>query len=200
MVDCQGVCTALEARTPQNSSLLWKLCSIIREVTEDYNITLDIVWISSHCGINGNEEADALAREGLNLPLSDQTAVPVDFADARAAIRSQTEMKRVEVPPELPENMKERWTSRKASVLLNQLYTGCCAIFQPLRQILQLGSGQCRHCTSEDTVDHFFKCPGRTSRRRAHFVERQGWRSRILEKPFQVLGYLLGEEDPNNNN
>ena len=48
----------------------------------------------------------------------------------------------------------------------------------------------------EETVSHFFTCVARARRRRAHFTNRIAWRRRILQEPLEILGYLLGEEEP----
>ena len=58
---------------------------------------------------------------------------------------------------ELPVNMRQSWTKRKAKVFLNQQCTGCYAMFQPLRQILKLVRGQCAHFQREDTFAHFLR-------------------------------------------
>ena len=170
-VDCQSVCTALSGLAHQDNTLLNKLHELITSLMNKTGGSLDIVWASSHCGLTGNEEADDLAKLPVQLPLCDQLAVLVLFHDAKAIIRG-VRQKNAEEIKELPPRMRETLPRRLATIDLNQLYTGCSTMFQPLRGALQLGREKCRHCNSEDTVAHFFSCAARARNRRAHFKER----------------------------
>ena len=195
IVDCQGVCTALSSPAKQDNTLLNQLHQLITSLMIGTSGSLDIVWISSHCGLQGNEEADDLAKLPLQLPLRDQLAVPVEFHDAKVTIRG-ARRKNAEEIEDLPTTMRGAWSRRMAKVVRNQLYTGCSAMFQPLRGILRLGRGKCRHCSNEDTVAHIFTCAARAGSGRVHFTERVDWRTRMFEKPLQILGYLVGEGEP----
>lgn len=95
----------------------------------------------------------------------------------------------------LPEPMHEVWTKRKSRVVHKQLYIDCCAMFQPLKRILNLSTGKCGHCEEEDTVAYLIACPGRPRKRRANFTHRIAWRTGVLRKPLEVLGYLTREEE-----
>ena len=167
----------------------------IKMLVADTGASLDVVWISSHCGLQGNEEADKLAKMALQSPLADQLMVPVEFNDAKAAIRGPRK-KHAEDIEELPENMQGKWSRRKARVVLNQLYTGICTMFQPMRGLIKLDTEKYRYCNKDDMVDHFFTCVNRARSRRAHFEARIDWRTRIFKKPLQILGYLVGEGEP----
>ena len=70
--------------------------------------------------------------------------VAVEFNDSKAAIRGPRE-KHAEDIEELPENMQGKWSRRKARVVLNQLYTGLCTMFQPMRGLIKLGTEKCRY-------------------------------------------------------
>ena len=82
-----------------------------------------------------------------------------------------------------------------AEVLLNQMYTGTCALFAPLARIIGHGDGKCPHCDREQTVRHFFGCPGRANNRRRTFKDRIPWQRRILRAPLEVLEYLSKEKE-----
>ena len=45
-------------------------------------------------------------------------------------------------------------------------------------------------------MDHFFTCIDRARSRKAHFKARIDWRTRILERPLQILRYLVVEGEP----
>ena len=195
IVDSQGICIALSTIGTNDSVFLAHLRRVIKELTVQHDNALDVVWASSHCGLAGNEEADKLAKAALGQALHDQLTVPVEYGDAKAAIRTRKK-KNTEDLDKLPQHTPEHWTLRKARVILNQLYTGFCAPFQPMRRILGLGKEKCRHRNEEETISHFFTCVARARRRRAHFTNRIARRRRILQKPLEILGYLLGEEEP----
>jgi len=41
---------------------------------------MTFLWIPGHCGIEGNMQADTIAKDASSLP---QTAAPVDFSTAK---------------------------------------------------------------------------------------------------------------------
>ena len=115
MVDCQGICVAISKVEKQDSMLLYQLRRDLQAAVDGLDASTDIVWISSHCGIDENEEVDALAREALNLPFKDQLQVPIDFRDTKVMIRKKQKPISNDLG-ELPEAVQETWTSRKAKV------------------------------------------------------------------------------------
>ena len=56
----------------------------IKEALFKWDGRVTIMWIPSHCGVDGNEVADKLADEGAKLP---QEGIPVTHATAKARIR-----------------------------------------------------------------------------------------------------------------
>ena len=96
-----------------------------------------------------------MGKMALQYPLADQLMVPIEFNDAKAAIRGPRK-KHAEDIEALSENMQGKWPRRKAKVVLNQLYTGLCTLLQPMRGPIELVAEKCRYCNKDDTVDHFF--------------------------------------------
>ena len=58
----------------------------IKEKSYTLKTEVTILWLPSHCGCEGNEEADRLADEGTKL---DQTKIPITFAIAKARVRKR---------------------------------------------------------------------------------------------------------------
>ena len=69
IVDCQSICTALSTLGEEDTALLYHLRRLITDLTTRHENNLDIVWVSSHCGAEGDEEADKLAKAALRRPL-----------------------------------------------------------------------------------------------------------------------------------
>ena len=58
----------------------------IKEKCYQLESEITILWIPSHCGCDGNEEADRLANEGTKL---DQSEIPITYAIAQARVRKR---------------------------------------------------------------------------------------------------------------
>ena len=59
----------------------------IKELSYILETTVTILWIPSHCGCEGNEEADRLAEEATKL---EQSEVPITFAIAKARVNKRS--------------------------------------------------------------------------------------------------------------
>lgn len=93
--------------------LTYDLRERIQEMTERYDVSLDVFWVSLHCGLPRNEETDALAMSALKLPPKDHLNIPMDFKDVRTAIRSGQGQYLKDLE-ELSVNKRQSWTKRKA--------------------------------------------------------------------------------------
>ena len=51
IVDCQGICASLARFEKQHNALIHTLRRLITTLTKDTGASLDVVWISSHCGL-----------------------------------------------------------------------------------------------------------------------------------------------------
>lgn len=94
--------------------------------------------------------------------------VPVEVNDAKAAICGARK-KNSEAIEELAENAQSKWSRGKARGVLNQLYTGFCTMFHPMRGLITLSTDKCPYCNEGDTVDYFFNCIDRMRGRRAYY-------------------------------
>ncbi|GFT82805.1 reverse transcriptase, partial [Nephila pilipes] len=66
-IDSQGPIRAISSVIPSKNSYAFE-CQLFIEsmIKSGHNVALQ--WISSHCGIVGNEFSDSLAKAGSNLP------------------------------------------------------------------------------------------------------------------------------------
>ena len=87
----------LENTTQKANSDITKLAANIDTLLCDYKIKLTLQWIPGHIGIQGNEAADRLAREGASKEQPDK---PLNMETTRQMLRC---------------NSKEEWMNRWAS-------------------------------------------------------------------------------------
>ncbi|KAH9365858.1 hypothetical protein HPB48_021377 [Haemaphysalis longicornis] len=113
-------------------------------------------WLPSHVGIEGNEAADALAKEAH----SDDTPLTTDVTrldEARNAFATEL---RGEHPDErvAPGNIHPRVPSnkltRQESCLLSRLRTGCAVTNSRLYLYKKRDSPACSHCGVFDSIGH----------------------------------------------
>ena len=108
-------------------------------------------WISTHCGILGNEQADILAKKGAR---GEQYANKnVSFSEKKTLIRALT----------MPRSQRDDYhlLSRKQQVVLVRLRIGHNRLKCHMRGKLKLASSPACPCGQEDqTTEHFLqRCP-----------------------------------------
>ena len=69
VLDSHSLCRTIQENVNDTNALIQELKSTMRTAVETKKIQVDICWISSHCGVEGNEKADKLAKEALNIPV-----------------------------------------------------------------------------------------------------------------------------------
>ena len=148
---------------------------IVKDILATYNQLLHcncevtLVWVPAHVGIEGNERADALAKDTtgeeqhLALTKIDANCLTSQFC------RKLWESDYQNIKPESlyktfwPDAIKtqERATvSRKYSRILFRITTGHCGLNYHLHRIGKHENGLCEQCRVDETVEHFIlKCP-----------------------------------------
>ena len=142
-----------------------------------YNIQITIQWIPSHCGIEGNETADQLAKKGSLLP---QPNVPVSYDTVRCMIKQNSKIDwlnewalgksgrtlfRHMPKPDLKDNISS--LNRKEQSTIFRLRTGHFPLNYHLNRFRPDHSPVCQLCSCPyETVTHIlFDCPKLTDLR-----------------------------------
>ena len=164
------------AQTAQLADSVWT------QIVELNEFSIVFQWVPGHADIDGNEEADVVAKEATRL---DQSKVPLDFLTVKTAVKgffrekwraevaatqgiySQAEVK---IPPAFPSDI-----SRKHETTIRQLRTGTSPL---VRSCWARYAGEpeeerlCPHgCNVNETVKHlFWLCPMYSAQRQAIFA------------------------------
>ena len=80
--------------------------------------SVDIVWTTSHCDIEENQEDDELAKAVLDTPFKDQLLVPIEFSNFKTVTRRRKNPLTQDLE-EPPEELGQHWKMRRAQVYLN---------------------------------------------------------------------------------
>lgn len=108
---------------------------------------LDIVCISSHCGLEQNDEVHELVKGAASISIDKQCPVPNTYEDFKATICKPSRSIKIAIP-KLPNTLADLITPRRAEFILNQLYTEVSPIFYPLAKLLKITSGRCGNCSA----------------------------------------------------
>jgi ribonuclease HI len=170
-------------------NLLGKLC--------DQGKTVELVWIPSHCGLPGNDLADAAAAEATELPQDD--ALPLfDVAKARLwanipkrAIqheRSRNTYGYGGVAERLEQGMP-----RADAVALRRFRIGHSLELNAYRQRIGLQeNGDCRRCGEEpETNEHvMLRCPAAMVKRQQYGLHALAHMCSRPRETFQLLDWF----------
>ena len=134
-----------------------------------------IVWVPSHCGVDGNEKADRLADEGTKL---DQTEVPITHAIAKARIKrtkwSTTHKRAKEIFQEKrkPKLQVERQWPRRVQSLFSRLRSGHAKELRQYMYKIDVAEDPYCECGEEESIIHVLcDCPILESTRRSVMQE-----------------------------
>ena len=170
------------------------------------------MWIPSHCGIDGNEKADELAKQGSEL---EQSEIPVTHAIVKAKIKSRKwtiehqRAKDTYGDRRKPDFKTERKWPQHVRRLYSRLRTGHTPELKSYRH--RIGTEEsplCDKCGEEDeTIQHVLcSCPWDEVRRRnmfGHTVEVRHLTTesekcrRFLQKRYPLLSLHEGDEGEN---
>ena len=169
---------------------LKEIKAALHEISRQSEITLQ--WVPSHCGIAGNEKADALSKAGSKM---EQFSHPVTYREAKTIIHNQFRSKwkkrlgaeRGDDPIHL--------LQRHQQTILFRLRTGHCRLLSHLHRLKISHTDQCPCGTGTQTHEHvLIHCPVHEALRRQTWPEgaelqAQLWGARPdLEK---TVGFIM---------
>jgi hypothetical protein len=126
-----------------------------------------LTWIPSHVNIRGNEEADKLAKEGLNSPsidlnISFEQKEILEEIDKFVLGKWQSQWSTSAtgkfykgIVPEVSGKVKYININRKKEVTLTRLRLGQCKLNKYLFNIKRHDTGLCDICRVDETVEHY---------------------------------------------
>ena len=146
----------------------------VKDTLTRINSQVTIMWIPSHCGIEGNERADQLANAGA---LMSQDDIPVTHAITKAKIKArkwQIEHPRAKAmygERRRPrEEIEKRWP-RSVRTLYGRLRTGHAKELNYYQHKLHnIDSPNCEVCNEIESIEHVLtKCPTLSGARAKHW-------------------------------
>ena len=177
---------------------IWRL---LNTVSRAAHITLQ--FVPGHAGIEGNEEADELARRGSRLP---QWKTPIDMASAEAVVRREAKRKWLEgagrdghwggdISWERGKRsicLREQGLTRAEAVALARLRSGHSMILRAYAKRVKLSpEATCLDCGEEDEdLKHLFRCTSKTRELLAVFGCRQLLPEEAFREPRRVADFL----------
>ena len=152
LTDCKSVLQ--NVITGERNQILRELNEELQKLKEKTELVLQ--WLPAHCGINGNEKADALSKEGSKM---EQFEHKMSYQEAKTIIKSK---------------MKENWRkrhkiegndeisslSRNDQVIIFRLRTGHCRLLSHMYKLKISHTDECPCGTDQQTPEHILQsCP-----------------------------------------
>ena len=148
--------SVLQALQSGKDMELNSLSNSLAQLCKNYNITLQ--WIPAHCGIHGNETADALAKEGSSKEQEDRTA---SFSEAKALFKNKQQSVWQHNHPRYNKNDPYHLLDRHAQVAIFRLRTRHNRLKHHMYNKFKVGeTDQCPCGRGTQTTEHFLQmCP-----------------------------------------
>ena len=161
--DCRSLLQGLQSvRTEQQ---LRTIKQALLELSRQSTVTLQ--WIPAHCGISGNEKADALSKAGSKM---EQISHPVTYREAKTIIHNQYQSQwkgRLGVDSGVDPIHQ---LQRHQQTILFRLRTGHCRLLGHLHRLRIAHSDECPCGTGPQTPEHILQhCPAH------HALRQQTW-------------------------
>jgi len=180
--DSSSSIAALKQYSPRHP-LVREIKDWLYNLHTKYKIRVHFCWVPSHIGIQGNERADTLAKQGLRLPMVNYKLVP--HTDLKGQIKTYIVKKWQErwSSPSLPNNKKlkrirptiEHWSSsyhpiRRYERILTRLRIGHTKLTHA--HIMQKDAApRCGRCNVILTVEHVLaECKKYETERRLYLL------------------------------
>ena len=136
LTDCRSILQSLQS--PGGYQIFRNIRQELSLLKNKTSVTFQ--WISSHCGVGGNEEADRLSKMGSKL---EQSAPPMSYSEAKTILRNnfRTEWRqRLDIRAE-EDSIHQ--LDRAAQVTIFRLRTGHCQLLSHLHRLKISYSDEC---------------------------------------------------------
>ena len=147
-------------------------------------VHLTLLWVPSHCGIHGNEEADSLAKKGLNFPI-----VSLNILSNYSECKNKIIYKYIQLwqdqwnssskgrflyklNPIIKTNMNFKCPSRRHEIVLHRLRLGKVLLSDYLFSINSKQSDLCTTCNSVENIEHVLLHCNRYVNQRIYLCEK----------------------------
>ena len=196
LTDSQSALDSIENFKDESSKQIEDLLQICHNTSLRYEINITLQWIPGHCGIYGNEKADALAKLGSNMPQKDET-VSYSTAKSLAKEHSKASWKNLWIQNDKGRALFKHQPAPNPKDAINQLERKHqCNIFR-LRtehallnkhrnRLDPLAPPHCRHCNHPyETVEHHLLYCGQL----------KDFRRKLLPENPTISNCLYGNRD-----
>jgi ribonuclease HI len=162
------------------SKTVWDCLQVLQCIGQSNWVTLR--WVPGHCGIEGNEHADELAKRGISLPITDEVP-PVPQCLFKEKIKedllksSQKHWMDLAGQKQAKSLLRGYNNKRSSSLLglerkevgiITRLLTGHCCLRRHLAKMNLSNTSICRFCEmADETSEHILcECPALMTKRR----------------------------------
>ena len=181
--DSQAALKALKSLTCQ-SKLVWECIENLRKLC--IKNTVRLYWVPGHCGIEGNEEADTLARQGSDgFPNGSEPFCEVSTCVKKIEIKKwednniqsnwiavqSTRQSKLFIAPSKRKTERILCLNKKSLNIYIGLITGHCPTRYHLKKLKRVQEDICRFCNCEtETSKHLLcDCGALSAKRRLFF-------------------------------
>ena len=157
--DCRSLLQGLQNN--KNEQLMQDIKTALHQLSRQSIIKLQ--WVPSHCGIMGNEKADALSKAGSKM---EQFSHPVTYREAKTIIRNRfrSQWKRRLGAESGADPIHQ--LQRHQQTILFRLRTGHCRLLSHLNRLKIAYTDQCPCGTGSQTPEHvLLHCPAHAALR-----------------------------------
>lgn len=203
--DSQAALNALKSFTC-TSKLVWECIQLLQQLSNKN--TVNLYWVPGHCGVDGNEKADELARLGSSkCLLGPEPFCGVSSCSIKMELRNWEKsmiglnwnntiiarQAKKFVQPNASNTKKLLSLSKKDLCTYIGLITGHCPAKYHLRLIKKVDDDICRFCNEEiETSEHLLcNCAALFNRRAKFFDKRLLQPSEIwISSPIKVVRFI----------